>query len=150
MDIPTGESIFFSELHYKDVTGSPSKQWLEVLVPISYDWTTLAFAMYEFGPGGASLQHTVAYLNGTAPAATVVSQATLPGQVYGWRVLVLDLPGDLVRSSNGLDGVALVATCLDGRPSVTDFVCYGQPADGSNDSPVADSGLALGKGLLQG
>ncbi len=118
---------------------------IEVVLPMNYPYQQLVFATYSFALNGSSMQQEVAYLNGTALAAAVVNMTITQPPTYGWRVLVVRLPGN-VADNEGLHGIALVVSCTGGSYNVTDFVCYGDPVEYPTNSPVPTSGLARGKG----
>ncbi len=144
----TGQSIFFSELQYKARDDEANEERLiEVVLPLNYPYQQLVFATYSFAVNGSSMQQEVSYLNGTAPAAMVVNMTITQPPTYGWRVLVVRLPGN-VADDAGLHGIALVVSCTGGSYNVTDFVCYGDPVDYPTNSPVPTSGLARGKGCF--
>ncbi len=143
----TGKSIFITELQYRASDDDANEERLvEVVLPMTYPYKQLVFATYSFAVNGSSVREAAAYLNGTAPAAAVVNSTVTQPPTYGWRVLVVRLPGNLVIDEGDLHGIALVVSCPNGTYNVTDFVCYGDPGDYPTRSPVASSGLARGKG----
>ncbi len=140
--------MFITEFHYDDVRqgGGAQNQWVEVTVPSAFDYRTLAVLSYTFDNGGNNQQHNVAWLNGSQPSATIINNTLLSAPNSGWRVLVLDLPGNIQNAARHVDGLALVVFCNNSLSAVTDFVCYGTSDDNTfeGNNPVARTGLAQG------
>ncbi|KAG2427981.1 hypothetical protein HXX76_011967 [Chlamydomonas incerta] len=141
-------SLFISEFHYdQNPNGgnSAKNEWIEIIVPAGFDWEhDLWLAQYTFN---GNPQTASGSLHGnvfpfTDPQITIINNTRLQPPNFDWRVLTIDLQGNLQNSNGGWDGFALLTKCTDGvRWNVADFLCYGNKSQGFDnmalDGPAA-------------
>ncbi len=112
---------------------------MEVLLPVDLDALRLSIATYVYNASGGFLLSQV-YVNGSAPAATVIGNSVVSGGL--WRLVTVELPTSLLNASDaGLYAVGAIITCDAGGLGETDFVAFGYNVDAypftAVDGPLA-------------
>ncbi|KAG2493726.1 hypothetical protein HYH03_008239 [Edaphochlamys debaryana] len=120
--------VFIYQLHYMDTTAIGRTQYVDILMPYQFDYTSLVLQSYTFydADGGFSAGPAI-FLDGSGSVTvSIVNNARLSAPYHSWRVMTIDLSGRLFKSDAGfLAGLALVSACDPNIYGVLDFIAWG-------------------------
>ncbi|KXZ53994.1 hypothetical protein GPECTOR_5g106 [Gonium pectorale] len=126
-DFAAGPNVFISEFHYLDE--GASTQLIELVLPVSFDETTLVVVSYTFSSDEI---RTWNYLYMSAAGSYGYNVTTFPlASNPTWRVLTIKPPEGTsflptFGPGEGLGGLALIQLCAgDSGMVVLDFIAFG-------------------------
>ncbi|KAG2489384.1 hypothetical protein HYH03_012214 [Edaphochlamys debaryana] len=120
--------VFIYQLHYMDTTAIGRTQYVDILMPYLFDYTSLVLQSYTFydADGGFSAGPPISLDGSGSVTVSIVNNARLSAPYHSWRVMTIDLSGRLFKSDAGfLAGLALASACDPGSYGVLDFIAWG-------------------------